>query len=58
MAGAGQGAYLQLHQSLGAIADHLTQKIGVRALLHQPTKGDHVFGHPRSLVEVDVATQP
>jgi hypothetical protein len=56
--GPGQAAHLQLHQPARAITNHLTQKISVRALLHQPAKGDHVFGHLRSSVAVDVATQP
>ena len=36
---------LQLHQSLGGNADHLTQKTGVGGLLQKRGKHDLVFGH-------------
>jgi hypothetical protein len=57
-AGAGQAAYLQLHQPLGGKADHLAQKIGIRALLQQPSQGHHLVGHRGSLRSgVDLTTQ-
>ena len=48
MSGAGQAAHFQLHQTLRAIADHLAQKVSVRALLHQRPQVHHVVGHLRS----------
>lgn len=43
--GAGLGANLQLHQSLGREADHLAQNIGVGGLLHERAKVHHLVGH-------------
>ena len=40
-----EAAHLQLHQPLGAIADHLAQKVRVRALLHQRPQVHHLVGH-------------
>jgi hypothetical protein len=42
---AGQRTDLQLHQSLGGEADHLTQNVGVGGLLHERAKAHHVVGH-------------
>lgn len=42
-------ALLQLHQPLRRKADHLTQQIGVGALLHQPAKAHHLVGHRGAL---------
>jgi hypothetical protein len=39
MGGAGQPLDLQLHQALGGEADHLAQKIGIRALFQKRAKG-------------------
>jgi hypothetical protein len=53
IAGAGQALHLELHQALGGKADHLTQEIGVGALLQELAQGDAVIGHrggPRSVV--------
>ena len=43
--GAGLGTDLQLHQTFGGKADHLTQQIGISALLHQRAQVHHGFGH-------------
>jgi len=43
--GAGEACYLQLHQPLGREADHVTQEIGVRALLQERTKRHRVVCH-------------
>jgi hypothetical protein len=56
-AGAGQAAYLQLHQPLGGKADHLAQKIGISALLQQPSQGHHLVGH-RGLSGQEWISQP
>ena len=45
IAGTGQALNFELHQALGGKADHLAQKIGVRALLHERAKGHHRIGH-------------
>src|SRR5512134_999487 len=44
-AGSGHAFDLQLHQAVRGKADHLTQKVGVGALLDQRTQGHHVVGH-------------
>ena len=54
---AGQATHLQLHQPLGRIADHLAQKIGVRALLHQRSQVHHVIGHLRSSLGLSLQTR-
>jgi hypothetical protein len=41
-------AHLQLHQALGAVADHLAQKVCVRAHFQQRPQVHHVVGHLRS----------
>lgn len=46
---AGELANLQVHQPLRGEADHLTQQIGVTALLHRYARRDHVDGQFRSL---------
>ncbi|KAJ8138817.1 hypothetical protein OY671_007970, partial [Metschnikowia pulcherrima] len=42
---AGQPTHFQLHQPLRGKADHVAQKIGVRALPHKRSQVHHVIGH-------------
>ncbi len=59
VAGAGQPLNLERHQALGGEADHLAQKIRVRALLKQCAKGHHVVGHRGLLWSgLSFSTQP
>ncbi len=43
--GTGEALDLQLHQALGAEADHLAQEVGIGGLLQQATEVHGVFGH-------------
>src|SRR6202008_3652281 len=48
---------LQLHQPLGGKADHLTQQIGIRGLLHERAQVHHLVGH-RWFLESGWCSQP
>ena len=56
---AGQALDLQLHQALRGKSHHLTQQIGVGALLQQGAKAHHLVGHRWILGSVEhVPTKP
>ena len=44
-----QALDLQLHQAMRGKADHLTQQIGIGALLQQCPKAHHLIGHRQVL---------
>src|SRR5262249_30109174 len=53
----GQALDFELHQPLGRKADHLTQKIGIRRLLHERAQVHHLVGH-RWFLESGWCSQP